>query len=97
MRRQLIALGVQAHRVVTFPMGNDCPPDPDPALMTQIRTKLKLSNLPVVIYFGVIHPSLQLDFVISVASKVNLEQPLTRWLFVGYGSASERSSLVQLA
>jgi glycosyltransferase involved in cell wall biosynthesis len=97
MRRQLIASGVSAQRVITFPMGTDCPPDPDPADITRLRTKLKLDGFPVVVYFGVIHPSRQLDFVIRVASRVNLDHPQTRWLFVGYGSDSERLKLEHTA
>jgi glycosyltransferase involved in cell wall biosynthesis len=97
MRRQLIASGVRSDRVVTFPMGTDCPPDPTTALMARLRVNLKLKNFPVVIYFGVIHPIRQLDFVIRVASRVKTKQPLTRWLFVGYGSEVEKSRLMQLA
>jgi len=97
MRRQLIASGVRADRVITFPMGTDCPPDPDPVCVTRLRTKLALDRFPVVIYFGVIHLSRKLDFVIRVAARVNRDQPLTRWLFVGYGNDPARSELVKLA
>ncbi len=97
MRRQLIERGVRPEQVIAFPMGTDCPPDPDAVLVAQLRQKFKLDNVGVVIYFGVLSRRRNLDFLIRVASIVNRERPLTRWLFVGYENGTESSRLMQLA
>jgi len=97
MRRQLLALGVQRERVFAFPMGTECPPEPDTAHVSQLRNRLGLDGCPVVIYLGTISRERRLDFLVRVAARVRRHHPSVRWLFVGPAHNEEDARLMREA
>lgn len=97
MRGELVGSGICPERVMSFPMGTECPPDPEGNQVAQLRKTLGLDHHPVVLYFGTIAPERQLDFLVRVADRVRRKHPSARWLLLGFGPETEVSRLKRLA
>jgi glycosyltransferase involved in cell wall biosynthesis len=83
MRRRLEADGVAPERIQVVPMGTDCPLDPPPADVQELRRSLGLEGHRVVLYFGSISHVRRLDFLVRVAARLRPTHPDLRWVLLG--------------
>lgn len=93
MKRQLLAAGVGADRILVQPLGYENLPRPSAAEIAETRRALELGAAPTVIYFGAVAPERDLEFLLDVASIVSGEIPDCRWIVLGPSREGEAERL----
>jgi len=89
MRAELIARGLPADKVVSFPMGVDTDIRPENYDRLVARLDLGLGDSPTVIYFGTMARLRRLEFLLDVMVQVLAEVPTTKLLLVGSADNEE--------
>jgi glycosyltransferase involved in cell wall biosynthesis len=83
MQDSLIAEGVPASRMTSFPLGFDTSIQPSTISGENVRAKWGLEHAPVVIYFGDMGKLRRLEFLLRVMAIVRITVPTVRLLMVG--------------
>jgi glycosyltransferase involved in cell wall biosynthesis len=95
MKRTLVAEGLAAEKVVSFPLGVD------PALRSEdydpreVRAQLRLGDAPVILYFGALDRLRHLEFALEMMRRVLSTIPDARLLLVGSAERPEDAQWLQ--
>jgi glycosyltransferase involved in cell wall biosynthesis len=89
MQARFEAEGVPAEKMISIPLGVETDGLPDEEEGLQIRQRLGWTDLPVVIYFGEMGRSRQLDFLLRAFQQVAQTMPDARLMMVGSSARGE--------
>lgn len=98
MKRRFQNEGVDKGKLFSFPLGTSCPRIPKEKEIAALRAThpFLCRNSKLVLYFGAIQRVRQLDFLLSVASRVCVAEPDIKWLLIGPGPHDEIKRLQAL-
>lgn len=96
MRKALVKQGIPEKKMYEFPLGFNTKISPDNINGGNIRSKYRIEDNPVIIYFGRMDKLRKLDFLIRCIRIVSNEIPDVRLLMVGGDENPKENKMLQL-